>query len=100
MTLIIDPSYDSSVTNLDSPGNAAYAPTLYAEFIAAVQTAIQFFENTITNPITIKINFGWGEVAGSMIDSGAIGESSTSTIDYTYSRLLTAVRATDTASAA
>ena len=64
MSLIIDPSYNSSVTNLDNPSSAAYDPTLYAEFTAAVQTAIQFFENAITNPITVKINFGWGEVAG------------------------------------
>jgi hypothetical protein len=99
VTLIINVTYDSSVTDLDTLGNSTYNPTLYAEYTSAVQTAVQFYESEFTNPITVNLNFGWGEVAGSPIDPGAIGESSTYTDAFSYARLLAAVRRTDTTSA-
>lgn len=99
MGLIIDVTYDSSVTDLDTSNNAAYNPTLYTEYTSSVQAAVQYYEDTITNPITLRISFGWGEVGGSPIESGAIGESNTYITSYSYSRLLAGVKATDTASA-
>jgi Hint domain len=97
--LIINVTYDSSVTNLDTVGNAAYNPTLYAEYTSAVQAAVQFYESEITTPITLNISFGWGEVAGSVISTGALAQSSTFSSDYTYAQVLAAVQATDTTSA-
>lgn len=100
MGLIINYTYDASVTNLDQPGNAAYNPTLYSEYTTAVQTAVAFFENEFTNPITININFGWGEVAGQKIDPGASGESSTSFDSISYSDLYNAFKANYSSSTA
>jgi len=45
-----------------------------------VQAAVQYFETTITNNITINIDFGWGEVAGQAMDAGSMGESSASLV--------------------
>jgi hypothetical protein len=91
--LVINVSYDSSVTSLLTSN-----VTLYNEYTNAVQAAVQFFESEITNPITVNINFGWGEVAGNPIDPGASGESSSLSSNFTYAELLTAVQATDTTS--
>jgi hypothetical protein len=96
--LIINVTYDTSVTDLDTVGNAAYNPTLYADYTSAVQAAVQFYESEITNPITLNISFGWGEVGGFTIDPGDLAESSTYTDNATYAQLLTAVKATDTTS--
>jgi hypothetical protein len=43
-------------------------------FIAAVQTAINFFQSTFSVPITVNIGVGWGEAGGYSIGSGALGE--------------------------
>ena len=87
----INVTYDTSVTSLPA--------TLQADYESAVQTAVQFYENLITNPITINITFGWGEVNGSPITSN-IGESSVNSgYTYTYQQLYNAVHATDTTSA-
>ena len=66
--MIINVSYDASAAN---------AP---AGFKQAVQAAVQYFETTITNNITINIDFGWGEVAGQAMDAGSLGESSASLV--------------------
>jgi hypothetical protein len=89
----INVSYDSSVTALRT-GN----PTLYAQFTSAVQTAVQYFQNVITTPTTVNINFGWGEVGGSPISSG-VGASSTFQYATTYAALYNAAKATETTSA-
>lgn len=49
--LIINPIWDSSVTNLP--------PTLEQRFVQAVEAAIDFFE-TFTDPMTVTIDFGYG----------------------------------------
>jgi hypothetical protein len=92
MTFVINVTYDSSVTNLDNPDNAAYDPTLYTKCTSAVQTAVQYYENEFTSPITVNINFGWGEAAGYPIGAGAFGVSSTYSENYTYADVLAAVR--------
>src|SRR5579863_3655532 len=43
--------------------------------MTAVQAAIQFFDNAIATPITVNIQFSWGEVAGQSLQAGAVGES-------------------------
>jgi hypothetical protein len=98
VTFTINVTYDASVTGLDTPGNPAYNPTLYTDYTGAVQTAVQFYENDFTNPVTVNISFGWGEVAGSPLEPGALGESTTYTDDFNYGQLLAAVQNSDTIS--
>jgi hypothetical protein len=99
LTIVV--TFDNSVSSLQTTD-----PTLYNEYTTAVNTAVQFYENTITNPITVSINFGWGEIgataaepSGFPIDPGADGESDTFQFNTTYNLLHAAVVATDTTSA-
>jgi hypothetical protein len=68
--LVINPTYDSSVNS---------AP---AGFKTAFQSAVSYFDNTFSNPITVNIGVGWGEVGGSSISAGALGESETYLAGY------------------
>ncbi len=81
--ITIVPTFDASVLN---------ATSITASYESAVNSAIQYFENEITTPITVDINFGWGEVAGSTISAGALGESSSTTSNFSYSAVYTAVQ--------
>jgi len=90
MGLQINVIYDPSVDLL-----AVTDPTLYADYTSAVQTAVQFYENTILNPITVTINFGWGEIDGLPIPSGTGSESATFEGVVSYEQLYNAVVATD-----
>jgi hypothetical protein len=54
--------YDSSVTNLNDPENAAYNPVLFAEYTNAATVAATFFDTEFVNNDTISITFGWGDV--------------------------------------
>jgi len=97
--LVINISYDSSVTALQSTNS-----TLYSEYTSAVQSAVQFFESHITNNMTVTIDFGWNEVnnldGGSYpIESGAAAESVHSYATMGYEELYNAVKGTDTTSA-
>ena len=97
---VINIVYDSSVTALDTEGNAAYDPTLYAEYTQAAQTAVDFYQSAFTNPMTVTIDFGYGEVGGSTITAGNLGESyAVTTLGDTYSEVYNALAATDTTSA-
>lgn len=91
--LVIDVNYDSSVTSL-----ATTDPTLFAEYEGAVQTAVQYYESIITNPITVTISFGWGEIDGSVIEPGAVGESIAYVDNTTYGAVYNALQAADTTS--
>jgi hypothetical protein len=53
-----------------------------AGFTAAFQDAVNFFESTFINPITVNIDVGWGELGGSPIASGDLGESETYLAGY------------------
>ena len=68
--LVINTSYDGSINS---------AP---AGFSSAFQTAVNFFQSTFTDPITVNIKVGWGEIGGSAIASGALGESQTYLAGY------------------
>ena len=70
--LTFNVTYDSSVSS---------APL---GFQSAFQDAINFYQTSFSNPITINLNVGWGEVNGSTIGSGALGESSSNGIGATY----------------
>jgi hypothetical protein len=73
-------SYDASV---------AGAP---AGFIPAFNTAIQFFQNSFVDPITINLNVGWGEINGGAINPAFIAQSLTNQQgNFTYSQVRNAL---------
>jgi hypothetical protein len=57
--------------NITQDASVALAP---ASFITALNSAVQFLEQTFTNQITINIEVGWGEVGGDPLPSGVTGE--------------------------
>ena len=61
--------------NLSFDSSTAVAP---AGFVPAFNDAIQFYKTHFTDPITINLDVGWGEVAGQTLLPGALGESSAS----------------------
>jgi hypothetical protein len=68
--LLINTSYDSSINS---------AP---AGFSSAFQTAVNFFQSTFRDSITVNIKVGWGEIGGRAIASGALGQSQTYLAGY------------------
>src|SRR5262249_44239952 len=79
--MIINVTYDSSVSS---------AP---AGFTTTVNAVVQYFQSQFTDPITINISVGYGEVGGQALGSGALGESLTYLNTYSYSQLLGALTA-------
>jgi hypothetical protein len=88
--LTIDAIYDTSVTSLRTSN-----PALYQDYISAVQTAVQFYENEIISPLTITIAFGWGEINGELLTGSEVSESESTGYNFTYPQLYAAVQATD-----
>ena len=80
--------------NITWDASTASAP---ASFKAAVTAAVQYYESQFTNPITINIDVGYGEVANQSLGSGALGESESYISSYSYSQLRTALVAKATA---
>jgi hypothetical protein len=68
--LVINASYDTSVER---------AP---AGFKTAFQSVVNFFQSTFTDPITVNLGVGWGEVGGYSISAGALGQSQTYLAGY------------------
>ena len=63
-------SFDSSVSSAPSG------------FVAAVDYVASYFDSLFTNNVTITIDVGYGEIAGSALDVGALGESRSSTTPF------------------
>jgi Ca2+-binding RTX toxin-like protein len=82
--LTINVIYDSSVNS---------AP---AGFKTDVAAAVQYLQSQFSDPITITIDVGYGEVAGYGLSSNALGESSTYLNSYSYSQLANALKADST----
>ena len=71
---LVGPYGQRTVLGTSGPANATpftfnvtYDPSVAgapAGFIPAFNTAIQFFENSFVDPITINLNVGWGEING------------------------------------
>src|SRR5262249_50324078 len=66
---IIVPHWDDSVVNLQEPLKTAY--------MNVVNSAIAYFKEQFTDPITLNINFGWGEEHGRDIPSIASASNDT-----------------------
>jgi hypothetical protein len=78
--LVFNVTFDSSV---------ASAPT---GFTAAFNDAIVMYQSLFTNPITINMNVGWGEIDGGSISPGDLGESRTNQQGFfSYSQIKTAL---------
>ena len=82
--LAINITWDSSVTSAPSG------------FQTAVLNAAHFIEANYTDPVTININVGYGEVAGTTLGSNALGSSLTSLASVSYSTLYNALKADGT----
>ena len=83
--LVINVSYDASCNN---------AP---AGFKTAVAAVVSYYESQFTNPITISIDVGYGEVDGESV--GGLSESLYYLNSLTYSQLKTALVANATSAA-
>jgi hypothetical protein len=57
------------------------------------------FASQFTDPITVNLTVGFGEVAGSALPSGALGASSTSLVSTSYRTLVSALKADATSAA-
>ena len=77
--LTIDINWDSSVANAPSG------------FVTTVNQVASYLESEFSDPITITIDVGYGEVGGTPLGSGALGESSTNLISVSYSQLQSAL---------
>jgi hypothetical protein len=76
--LTINVIWDSSVAN---------AP---AGFKSVVESVVQFYESEFSNPVTININVGWGEVGGTTVTT-ALGESESFLESFSYSQVVSAL---------
>ena len=59
--------------------------------MTAVDSVVTYYESHFSNPITITIDVGYGEIAGSSLASGALGESETALTSVSYSALQSAL---------
>src|SRR5438874_5511277 len=77
--LVFNITYDSSVNS---------AP---AGFTAAVSYVANYYSSMFSDPITINLDIGWGEIAGQSL-GGALGESETYLDGFSYSQLRSALQ--------
>ncbi len=84
----IDVTWDSSV--LSSP--------VASSIEQAIDYVVGIYDSVFSNPITINIDVGWGEVDGQTLASNALGESVSNTSDFTYSQILNGLTSTANAS--
>ena len=85
--LKVNITWDSSVSN---------AP---AGFTAGVIAAVQYLESRFSDPVTININVGYGEVGGTALGGNALGESESYLTSVSYAQLLSALKADATSAA-
>jgi hypothetical protein len=64
----------------------------------AVDYVVNLYDSSFSNPITINIDVGWGEVDGQALESNALGESISNTSAYSYSQVVSALTSTADAS--
>jgi hypothetical protein len=72
------------------------ANMLPAGFVASINAVVQFYDTHYDNPITVNIDVGYGEIDGSPLQPGALGESETFLNEYSYSALRSALIANAT----
>ena len=67
--------------------------SLPAGFVAAVDYVVNYLESVFTNPVTVNIDLGYGEIAGQSLFSGALDESETFIDPVSYSQAVAALKA-------
>jgi hypothetical protein len=78
--------------NVTFDASAASAPP---GFEPAVNYVVSLFDSIFTNPVTINVDVGWGEVDGQKLGAGNLGESIEQfSRGYGYNQILNAVGAT------
>ena len=77
--LVINVVYDASVAN---------AP---AGFTQAVANVVAFYESHFSNPVTITIDVGYGEIDGQALEAFALGESEAYMTSVSYAQLQSAL---------
>ena len=75
----INVTFDQSVSSL---------PT---GFVSAVNYVVNYFDSLFSNSCTINVCVGWGEVGGSTLSGGALGESETFLVGKNYSSVKSAL---------
>ena len=78
------------VINITWDSSVASAPS---GFTSAVIAAAQYLESEFTNAVTVNIDIGYGEVAGTSLGSGVLGASESYLQGVSYSSLLSALSA-------
>jgi hypothetical protein len=76
--LVIIPSFETSWTMV---GGAPAAAT------TAVDNVIAEYEADFSNPVTIKVSFGWGDIQGSPVTSGAVANFPSQTPQYNLAQV-------------
>ncbi len=89
--LLAIPTYATTLNfNVTFDASTSSAP---AGFFTAFNDAIQFYETTFNDPITINMNVGWGEINGHPLSPGDLGNSLTNQQGfYSYSQIRTALQ--------
>jgi hypothetical protein len=64
-----------------------------ATFKSAVGSVAQFFQNLFSDPVTINITAGYGEVGGQSMPSGALGSNISFLNSYSYAQIKSAFAA-------
>ena len=77
--LVINVVYDASVAN---------AP---AGFTQTVANVVAFYESHFSNPVTITIDVGYGEIDGQALQAFALGESQAYMTSVSYAQLQNAL---------
>jgi hypothetical protein len=74
--------------NVTFDPSTATAP---ANFFTAFNREIQFFQTTFSDPITINLHVGWGDINGGPLNPGNVGQSLTNQRAFTYATVKTAL---------
>ena len=83
--------------NINWDASVSSAPS---GFTTAVTAAAQYLESLFSDPITVTIDVGYGEVMGNALGSNALGESESYLSSYSYGTLVNALSANATTAAA
>jgi hypothetical protein len=63
-----------------------------AAFATVINQVVQFYETHFSDPVTITIDVGFGEVAGSSLAGNALGESETYLDPVSYATMIAALK--------
>ena len=74
--------------------NVVYDPSVAsapAGFTQTIANVVNFYESHFSNPVTITIDVGYGEVDGQAMQAGALGENQAYMTSVSYSQLQAAL---------